>query len=253
MQSEQNQNTTMEIYKPNHVLYRWLLAGAAFISIMSAFIPQDNPLFSILIGIGSGGIASVIVAWLIDISTCKQNNEKIASTRKIVFSQLTSSIESGIQLFIMQCFRLEATSDFYCKKAWLEWLSDACNAVKNNSEELRHYCVQCVILADNIKEQTRIINEQTVSLLDCGIIGEEEKQDLSAILNICDLFHPEMKSLRISSKLAERYLSNYKLLYGIFEKLPIVGDINKVQIGSTIYQRFSRDFLENLYYPEKNE
>ncbi len=250
MQSEQKHNAAIEIYKPNHVLYRRLLAGAAVISIISAFIPQENPLFSILIGIGSGGIASVIVAWLIDISTCKQNNEKIATTRRIVFSQLTSSIESGIQIFIMQSFQLEAMTDFECKKSWIEWIADDYSAVKDHPEELKRFCAQCSTLANNIREQASIINAQTVTLLDSGVIGEDEKLELSAILNVCDLFHIERVNLGISNELADRCLRNYRILQAIFEKIPIVSEINNKQIGSLVFQKIGKDTLKKVYKDE---
>ena len=252
MKSEQK-DSSLEIYRPNHALYRWLLVAATVIAFLSALIPQSNPLFSILIGIGSGGIASVAVAWLIDITTCRQKNEKTSETRRIVFSRLRFVIESGIQLFVMQCFRLKATTDFHCQKQWMEWMRMACDASKNDPEELQLFCKQCCVLADDIKEQTGIINSQAVLLLDLGIMGEDEKQELSAILNICDLYKPDLKRFGFSPELADRFLGNYTLLHAIIEKLPIVCEINTAQIGSSIYQKFDKDTLNRIYCSEEKK
>ena len=249
MKPEQH-DSSLEIYRPNHALYGCLLAAAIVIAFSAALISQSNPLFSILICIGSGGIASVAVAWLLDIATCKQKNEKTENTRRIVFSRLRFVIESGIQLFVMQCFRLKATTDFHCQKQWMEWLKEACTAAKTDPEELRLFCEQCCVLADSIKEQTGIINAQAVSLLDLGIIGEDEKQELSAILNICDLYKPDLTRLGSSPELADRYLGNYNLLYAVIEKLPVVCEVNTAQIGSSIYQKFDKKTLNRIYCSE---
>ena len=252
MQSEQKHNAAMEIYKPNHVLYRWLLAGAVVISVMSAFIPQDNPLFSILIGIGSGGIASVIVAWLIDISTCKQNNEKIATTRRIVFSQLTSSIESGIQPFILQCFRLGLIPDFNVKKEWLEWMEVARDGARNNPGELKNFFIQCYVLADSIKEQSSIIIAQSASLLDSGAIDEDEKLDLTTIMNICEI-HMQLKDVGASPESVDRCLREFAVMHTIIERIPVVCEINHKQLGSTLFQKFDDEMVKQLFRPQDNK
>ena len=143
---KQKRSTVPAVYKPNHGLYGLLLAAAVVIALLAALIPQSNPLFSILIGVGSGGIASVIVAWLIDNSTCKQNNKKAEDTQKLIFSPIRSSIESAIEFFALQCIHSGNIQDFNCKKTWLDWMREACTAAKKDQEDLRLFCIQCCVL-----------------------------------------------------------------------------------------------------------
>lgn len=247
------ENSTLKIFRPNHVLYAALLAGAVVITVIAAFISQESSLFSVLMGIGSGGIASVVVAWLIDFATCKQNNKKAENTRRVVFSQLCSVIESGIQVFAIICFQHGNPNDFDSKKRWLEWIESAYLVAKNDQEDLKHFCVQSCILSDDIKEQTSIINAQTVSLLDSGVIGKDEKQTFSAIMNVCDLFHYDNRRFGISPESADRCLSNFKLLHGMFNEIPAIREINDAQIGITLFQRIGKEKLNKIYHPEKEE
>lgn len=246
-----------DIFQPNHTLYGALMVAAVVITVIAALIPGDSPLSSIMLSIGSGGIASVAVAWMIDIATCKQNNKNAEITRKIVFSQLCSVIESGIQVFAMLCFQSDfqrgIVADFDCKRTWLDWVASAFSASKNDPEDLKQFCFQSCILADSIKEQTSIINAQTVSLLDSGIIGKDEKQTFSAVMNVCDLFRYESNMFGISPKFAERCLSNFKLLHGMFHEIPAVREVNDAQIGITLFQNFNKETLNKIYHPEKEE
>lgn len=253
MQTEEKADSVPEIFRPNHALYRALLFIAILITIIAAIIPQTYSIFSVLVGIGSGGIASVVVAWLIDISTCIQNNKKTANTRKIVFSQLRSSIKSGSQVFILQCFRLGVMPDFDSQKPWLDWITMAYNAAKCNVEETRNFCVQCWVLVNSIKEQTSIINSQTVSLLDSGAIDEEEQQNLSAIINLCDILHSELTREGVGTESATKCLRNLNLLHGMIANLPIMCDINHEQIPLTLFQSFDKETLRKIYCSEEEK
>ncbi|MBQ7669097.1 MAG: hypothetical protein IJS45_00040 [Clostridia bacterium] len=66
--------TISNTYKPNIVLYLLLLIVAISILLLAILIPIDSKWFAIISGVGCSGIASIIVAWLIDIINCNQKN-----------------------------------------------------------------------------------------------------------------------------------------------------------------------------------
>ena len=53
-------------FTPNRRLYVILLICSLLIICSCVFIPQQCCLFTILSGIGCGGLASAVIAWLID-------------------------------------------------------------------------------------------------------------------------------------------------------------------------------------------
>lgn len=247
IKSEQKDNAILEIYKPNHPLYRILLAASAVITLLGALLFSCEQVVStVLLGIGSGGIASVVVAWLIDVSSCKQNNKRAEHTRNIVFSQICSTIESGIELFALQCFRLGVINDFDVQKTWIDWVKESFAAVKNNPEELGLFCKQCCVFADNIMEQVSIINAQTVLLFDLGIVGEDEKSSITTIMNTCEMFRSDLKMNGISPQLADGFLRKFKVLNAIFESMPVVGEFNDTKLAATLFQRFNMEELKML-------
>lgn len=253
MKSEQRDHSTLEIYKPNHPLYRALLAASAFITLIGALFSSCTAVSSVLLGIGSGGIASVVVAWLIDISTCKQNNKKAELTRKNVFSQICSAIESSIQLFALQCFHLGVIKDFDDQKTWLDWVKDTCTAAKSNPEELGLFCKQSCVFADNLMDQVSTIDAQTVLLFDLGIVGADEKSSITTIMNTCDTFRSEYRINGVSLKLADDYLRNFKVLHAVFENMPVVREFNNKKLAATLFQRFDKDELKQILQSKEDE
>lgn len=250
---KQKRSTVPAVYKPNHGLYGLLLAAAVVIALLAALIPQSNPLFSILIGVGSGGIASVIVAWLIDNSTCKQNNKKAEDTQKLIFSPIRSSIESAIEFFALQCIHSGNIQDFNCKKTWLDWMREACTAAKNDQEDLRLFCIQCCVLADDIKQKASIINSQTASLFDSYAINEEDQKCISIVMNVCEFFQVEQKKVGITPDLADKYLRNYSFLHTIFSNLPILSEFNNTEIGSMLFLKYDQETLSSIFGTKEEE
>lgn len=241
------------IFQPNHTLYGALMVAAVVITVIAALIPGDSPLSSIMLGIGSGGIASVVVAWLIDISTCKQNNKKAEDTQRLVFSPIRSSIESAIEFFALQCIHSGNIQDFNCKKTWLDWMREACTAAKKDQEDLRLFCIQCCVLADDIKQKASIINFQTASLFDSYAINEEDQKCISIVMNVCEFFQVEQKKVGITPDLADKYLRNYSFLHTIINNLPILSEFNNTEIGSMLFLKYDKETLSSIFGTKEEE
>ena len=82
----------MKVYKTNHRLYVVLLVLSIAVVFCACFFLASSKWFSILTGFGCGGVASVLVAWLIDIASCRQKD----ITNAKVFEHLFQSFDSQI-------------------------------------------------------------------------------------------------------------------------------------------------------------
>ena len=70
----------MKAFKTNHILYTILILSFLTISLLSLLIPTTSPWFTLVSGLGCGGFASVLIAWLVDIINQKaeaRRNQKM--------------------------------------------------------------------------------------------------------------------------------------------------------------------------------
>lgn len=102
---------SMKIYKPNTSLYLKLLITSLIITITPLFLNLENNVFSIFIGIGCGGVASVIVAWLIDVATCKDKSERCNYLISKLLLQFDYSITYCLQIALLNCALFDKAID----------------------------------------------------------------------------------------------------------------------------------------------
>ena len=93
-------------YKPNTKLYVILAISfglIVMISFISLCMNLDNTyictILSAIISIFGGILASIIVAWLIDISTCNKNNTSLSLREKQCFNYLVMFLDDLFQAF----------------------------------------------------------------------------------------------------------------------------------------------------------
>ena len=77
----------MNPFKPNNWLYIGLFLFFLIVSLVSVCICMTSPWFTIVAGLGCGGFASVLVAWMVDAATCKANNKKATLYQQEIFSE----------------------------------------------------------------------------------------------------------------------------------------------------------------------
>ena len=87
---------------PNNKLYLWLLLGAIALTGLSLLVQECDAAFTIWTSITCGGIASIVVAWLIDAANCRQLNKKAVEHRKTLLSNLYHVFDNGLQLLIFE-------------------------------------------------------------------------------------------------------------------------------------------------------
>ena len=191
---------SMKSFKPNHILYVCLLLLFLAISLTSLMICMESPWFTIVAGLGCGGFASVLVAWMVDAATCKANNKKAILYQQEIFSELISSFETGIQPFIFECELLDEN----CKhqsKTWKEWLEFSYSICQDKNA----FISKCLVFERDISEKIKILTYQRAQLRQDGIIDESDCKSIAYIQSWCSLIETEYETLGSS----EVFLSNF--------------------------------------------
>ena len=91
------------MYRIDHKLYFLLLCVSLLITFIAAFIPVNCIWFTIFTGIGCGGIASVCIAWLIEIENCKKRNLMNQELIDKVFDFFDMSVLNEMSSIIAEC------------------------------------------------------------------------------------------------------------------------------------------------------
>lgn len=182
---------SIEQSDPNRKLYCTLLVISLLLTIVFIFIPQSSSVFTIGTGIGCGGIASTIVAWLIDEANSKRDKSRIAKNRDILFSRLFAAFDNGLQLLIISIFDYIHGED---SRNWYEWTELAYTIAKRNPNYYKDYNTYIRMLFDEILEQAAVIESQTATLLEHGFVKEEDIASLSLIISSSSLAKNELAS-----------------------------------------------------------
>ena len=113
-------------HKPNIGLYLKMLFGSMAILLILFFIPQSSVFFSIISGVGSGCVASVIVAWLIEKSNCDKYNDRDDDIKEHYYMNIKDSMDS---LFdeIARLVHEKQPKEISVQRnigKWFEWVAD---------------------------------------------------------------------------------------------------------------------------------
>ena len=219
----------MKSFKPNHILYVCLLLLFLAISLTSLLICMESPWFTIVAGLGCGGFASVLVAWMIDVATCKAKNRKATLYQLEIFSELISSFETGIQPFIFECELLDEN----CKhqsKTWNEWLEVTHSLCKNNNTFVTKY----LVFERDISEKIRMLNYQRAQLRQDGIIDESDGKAIGQIQSWCSLVESEHELFGSTDAFCNRLDLEIKVLYSFLNESSAMKVINTMKIKSIL-------------------
>lgn len=162
--------------KPNIVLYLLLLVAAIIVILLSLAIPTECPWFTIVTGIGCGMLASVIVAWLIDIVNCKKQADDVKRKQDLIFNEYKSSIER-LRLRIAHTAKLRAKDDgehTLCE--WLKILLDI-NLYSNNEnpESSRASTYQMIVnQLDMLLPSLESLKKQYPLLVEADVVNDSK-------------------------------------------------------------------------------
>lgn len=129
----------MKVYKPNHLFYLGLLGVSILFVVTAVLIPINSKWFSIVTGVGGGGIASVIVAWLIDISSCNQRNRLNQDLLEQLFQRFDTDVKFELEWILKDYANRHPEIDCNHKYSITEIVQLVEKEDENLSEWVTHY------------------------------------------------------------------------------------------------------------------
>lgn len=222
---------TIEDSAPHRKLYCVLLVISFLFTTVFLFIPQSSSAFTIGTGIGCGGIASTIVAWLIDEANSKRDKSRITKNRDILFNRLFAAFDNGLQLLIISSFDYTQDED---SRSWYEWTETAYEITKSTPKYNKDYNIYIRMLFDEVLEQASVIEAQTATLLDQGLVKEEDIASLSLILSSSSLAKHELISKGDSAQIAANVRNCCTAIEMALSSSPSMCFINKKPIESKL-------------------
>ena len=222
----------MKAFKTNHILYTILILSFLTISLLSLLIPTTYPWFTLVSGLGCGGFASVLIAWLVDIATCKTNNKKAQFYQQEIFCELILSFETGVQPFILLCEDLDENSKGQ-SKPWNEWIEFAYKLSQQKNYE-KSFISYFIVFEQDIFKQIKMLDSQKSYLLQNGIIDENDNKAISGILSLCSCIDSEHALLGNSDTFFKTLIRDTKALYHYLGKSSAMKQINTIKIKSVL-------------------
>lgn len=217
---------------PNNKLYLCLLLGAIALTGVSLFVQRRTAVFTIWTSITCGGIASIVVAWLIDAANCRQLNKKAVEHRKTLLSNLYHVFDNGLQLLILESAEKDHYKD---SKKWYEWI-ETIDKQAMNDPALIPTCIKILmVFFDDLAEQVFAVKSQEAMLLESGIICQEDIQTLSTILNTCDIARTTFRSKNSDYNCFKQFCTYCGLIHGLVGYAPSLRQINDMMIEPTLY------------------
>lgn len=221
-----------QMYKPSRKLYITLLCISMIVSLLCLIIPITDAWFTIVAGIGCGGIASTIVGWLIDEANCRKDLERVENNRNLLLRKLYNAFDYGLQPLI---YHTVTVSNDNSPREWVKWV-EASYQIASSDPKFCNTFNKCLnVFFDDIAEQTYELNTQTALLLEHGLIEASDANAISSVLSFCDMAKTEMNSSEDNTTLS-RNLKTYTFLMSAFiDSSANMRFINETMIEPTIY------------------
>ncbi len=149
-----------------------LLLGIFICALMLVFTTEDAKAISIITGIACGGIASVIVAWIIECHTCKKENQQLIAVRQLYFGDLIFDLQHTLH-YIPVAMKISDKDSH----TWLEWvdLVDENYTATNCAKGVQNDWIK------RAKDDITSILNQKLTVLSLGLITNDEIQNLLEI------------------------------------------------------------------------
>ncbi len=162
-------------HRANHLLYILLLAISIYTIVFTNNIlnaNEHNILASILLNIGCGATASVIVAWLIDISNNRARNYKLVEDRNIIL------LELKLCLYIYLHSYISAITDEYAKQKsfkgkWILWEKKLITLIKKGKVSKEHYR-NIIERGERVIQELESILKGKAIYISANIINDDE-------------------------------------------------------------------------------
>lgn len=152
-------------YKTPHKTYILLLVLSILITGIP-FLVEDNPWSTIISSIGTGGIASVCVAWLLDDRNTRNRNNENKKRIEIILTQIVQAYLRLMWVTANECFGLCSKDEFHSFQGWLIILiSNISNCPEKGQASIISRCNGIAGSIISLQRQIEIIQSQSMTLI----------------------------------------------------------------------------------------
>lgn len=234
---------------PNNKLYLGLLLAAIALTCASLSFQGCPAVFTIWTSITCGGIASIIVAWLIEVANCRHLTKKAVEHREALLSNFFHVFDHGLQLLAFESAEKDHCAN---SRKWYEWIDNVENQAMNDPALIPTFIRILMIFFDDLAEQVFAVKSQEAVLLKSGIICQEDIQALSTILTICDSARVTFRSKDNDDTCFRQFRTNCGLIRGLIGYAPSLQPINDMIIEPTLYCMYLES-QEETHTSEENQ
>ena len=192
--------------------------------IPSLFVQKCDAAFTIWTSITCGGIASIIVAWKIEVANCQQQTQKAVEHREALLSNLFHAFDHGLQLLTFESAENDHCAD---SKRWYEWIENVENQAMNDPTIIPTFIRIMMVFFDDLAERVFAVKSQEAVMLESGIICQEDIQALSTMLNICEIARATFRS-KDNDACFQQFITNCGLIRGLIGYAPSLRPINDI-------------------------
>lgn len=232
---EETERVEIKKITPNNKLYLRLLLASVVLTFASLLVREHSSAFTIWTSFSCGCIASSLIAWLIDAANCRQLTKKTQENRETLFANLYHVFDNGLQLLVFEVAKNEHCLD---SKEWYAWMDLADKQAQAKPEQIPSFIRCLMAFFDDVAEHVFAIKSQEATLLDMGIICQEDIQALSTILKICDTSRSTFWSKESYEACFRFFNTNCGLIRGLIGFAPSLRPINDMMIKPVLYQMY---------------
>lgn len=234
---------------PNNRLYFGLLVGAIVLTSISLLFQRCQAVFTIWTSITCGGIASIIVAWRIEVANFQLQNQKAVEHREALLSNLFHVFDHGLQLLAFESAENDQCTD---SKKWYEWVENVENQAMNDPALIPTFIRILMVFFDDLAERVFAVKNEEAVLLESEIICPKDIQALSTILNICDTARATFRSKDNEDTCFQYFCTYCGLIRGLIGYAPSLRPINDMMIEPTLYCKYLES-QEEMHTSEENQ
>ncbi len=153
-------------YKVPYKTYVLLLTISLVITCSTFFFENGSTINAIFASLGAGGIASVCVAWLLDMRNTK--NQTIENNRRVdqIFNQFIRVYKRLLWDTANECYIKAENDEGYAFKEWLSILiSRKDNYPVEGQESMKNRCLRISTNVELIQRQIEVFRSQSPSLI----------------------------------------------------------------------------------------
>ena len=234
---------------PNNKLYLGLLLAAIALTCASLLFQERQAVFTIWTSITCGGIASIIVAWLIEVANCRHLTKKAVEHREALLSNLFHVFDNNLQLLVFESAEIDHCTD---SKKWYEWIENVDKQAMNDPALIPTFIRILMVFFDDLAEQVYAVKNQEAVLLESKIIIQEDIQALSTILNTCDTAKALFRSKENDDSCFQQFIIYCRMICRLIGYAPSLRPINDMMIEPTLYCKYLES-KEETHMSEENQ